>query len=200
MLLRVIRERWSEDGSPIVDPQSGPARRQYKNGGVVRVLDPRTRQPAMYLPGEVFELPDAEARNLLLNAPQSVEEETKHQARLAQLRQRDKVHEAERDALDARIRELDAQQQQAQKLRAMAEERERALATENLRISQTATGKDSIIEEMRRQVAEVQATSSARIAELEARLSALAAAAPAQPAAVPDAAPEAPEPRGKRKG
>lgn len=200
MLLRVIKERWHEDGTPYVDPQSGPARRQFKNGGSVRVIDPRTRQARTYLPGESFDLPDSEAENLLLNAPQSVETETKYQARLAMHRQRDRAVAAERDALDARIRDLDAQQQQAQKLRAMAEERERALATENFRIAQQASGKDSQIEEMRRQMAEIQAASAAKLAEMESRLAALTLAQEA-PAAAAEVAPEVPaEPRGKRKG
>jgi hypothetical protein len=62
----------------------------------------------------------------------------------------------------------------------MAEERERTLAAENLRVAQNAAGKDSIIEEMRRQMAEVHATYAAKLAELEARLNA-PAAPPAEP-------------------
>lgn len=157
MLLRVIKERYYEDGTPMIDPTSGAARRQFVNGGQVRVLDPKTRLPRTYLPGEVIDLPDAEARDLLLNAPSSVEPEERYQAREAARKSRDKSRESERDALDARMAELGREVEQAQKLRAMAEQRERERAAENMRVSQVSTGKDALLEEMKRQIAALEA-------------------------------------------
>jgi len=188
MLLRVIKERWNEDGSPMVD-RSQPHLPQMVNGGQVRVIDPQTGQPKTYLPGESFEVPDHLARSLLFNS-QSVEPEERHQARLIARRQRETDRESERHALDARIREMSRETEQAQKLRAMAEERERTLAAENLRVAQNAAGKDSIIEEMRRQMAEVHATYAAKLAELEARLT--APASPPAEATDPPAAEKSP--------
>lgn len=190
MLLRVIKERFTEDGLPWIDPASGASQRQYVNGGQVRILDPKTQIARTYLPGEVMDLPDQEAKDLLLNAPNSVEPEERHLAREKVRRSRDTVRESERDALDARMREMGRETEQAQKLRAMAEQRERDLAAENLRVAQNASGKDSLLDEMRRQVAEIQAAAQAKIAEMEARL-AMAMAAPAPADQPGDAAAEA---------
>lgn len=178
MLLRVIKERWNEDGSPMVD-RSQPHLPQMVNGGQVRVIDPQTGQPKTYLPGEVFDAPDHLARSLLFNS-QSIEPEEKHQARLIARRQRETDRESERHALDARIREMSRETEQAQKLRAMAEERERTLAAENLRVAQNAAGKDSLISEMKRQMEALQASYEAKLAELAAKLTA-PAAPPAEP-------------------
>lgn len=199
MLLRVIKERWNEDGSPMVD-LSKPHRPQFVNGGQVRVQDPKTHQAKTYLPGEPFELPDHLAKDLLFNSPQSVEPEERHQARLAARRQRDSARESERDALDARIRELSRETEQAQKLRAMAEERERKLAAENLRVATTAQGKDSLLEEMKQQFAEIQASAQAKIAELEARLLAATTSPAEGPADKPIDAPAEKPARKKANG
>ena len=183
MLLRAIKERWNEDGSPMAD-LSKPHRPQLVNGGQVRVQDPKTGHPKTFFPGELIDLPDHAARDLLANSPQSVEPEEKHQARLIARRQRETDRESERHALDARIREMSRETEQAQKLRHMAEERERTLAAENLRVAQSAAGKDSLLAELKAQMAEVHATYAAKIAELEARLTA-PAAPPASPPAEP---------------
>lgn len=194
MQLRVIKERWNEDGSPMLD-LSKPHQPQLVNGGMVRVLDPKTHLPRTYLPGEVLDLPDVLAQDILVNSPQSVEPEEQHQARLVQRRRRDADREAERDALDARMRELSRETEQAQKQRAMIEERERTLAAENLRISQVASGKDSLLAELKQQMAEMHASYAAKLAELEARLAAAPAAdKPAGPPSEP-----APESRSRRK-
>lgn len=171
MLLRVIKERWNEDGTPMVD-LSKPHRPQLVNGGLVRINDPKTHQPRNLRPGETFELPDPIAKNLLFNAPHSVEPEERHQARLIERGQRDTARELERDALDALMRDMSRETEQAQKLRAMAEERERTLAAQNLRVAQAAQGKDSLIEEMKRQMADLHASYAAKLAALEARLDA----------------------------
>ena len=182
MQIRVIKERWNADDSPMVD-ESRPHRPQLINGGSVVVVNPATGRPENYRPGEVIELPDDVAKNLLQNSPQSVEPETEHQARLIRIRARDSERETERRSLDARMRELETQTQQAQRLRAMAEERERTLAAENLRVSQTASGKDAQLAEMQRQMEAMQAQYEQRMRDLEERLTAPSAA---QPAAEPE--------------
>jgi hypothetical protein len=179
MLLRVLKERWNADDTPMLD-ESRPHRPQLVNGGSVVVVNPATGLPENFLPGELLDVPDKVGKDLLINSPQSVEPESHHQARLGRFRARDAERESERMSLAARMRELSHQTEQAQKLRHMAEERERTLAAENLRVAQNAAGKDSIIEEMRRQMAEVHATYAAKLAELEARLTA-PAAPPAEP-------------------
>lgn len=188
MQLRVIKERWNADDSPMVD-ESRPHRPQLINGGSVVVVNPATGRPENYRPGEVIELPDDAAKNLLQNSPQSVELESEHQARLIRIRARDSERETERRSLDARMRELESQTQQTQKLRAMAEERERTLAAENLRVSQIASGKDAQLAEMQRQMAAMQAQYEQRMRELEERLTA--------PPAAPPAAAEPEKPRRK---
>lgn len=205
MFLRVIKEQWDESGNPIRDT-SRPHLPQLVNGGQVRVLDPKTRQPRTYLPGEVFELPDAQAHDLLRNAPNTVEPEARHQARMARIRQKDEAREAERESLDARQRELETQVAQSQKLRAMAEERERTLAAENLRVAQQAQGKDAQIAELRALLDEQRKQHEEQLARLEARVAAAALSAPspspapAEPGPIPAPAeptpadkPEAPE-------
>lgn len=188
MQIRVIKERWNADDSPMVD-ESRPHRPQLINGGSVVVVNPATGRPENYRPGEVIELPDDVAKNLLQNSPQSVEPETEHQARQIRIRARDSERETERRSLDARMRELENQTQQTQKLRAMAEERERTLAAENLRVSQIASGKDAQLAEMQRQMEAMQAQYEQRMRDLEERLTA--------PPAAPPAAAEPEKPRRK---
>ncbi len=180
MLLRVIKERYHEDGTPELD-QSRPNQPQLVNGGMVRVLDTKTGQFVIKMPGEVFELPDNLAQDLLANAPRVVEPEERHQARLARVRQRDEAREHERRALDARMAELSRETAQAQKLRSLAEQRERELAAENLRVQQQAAGADAQLAEMRRLMEDMQRQQQAQIAELQAKLAAAAAASPAVP-------------------
>ncbi len=195
MQLRVIKERWNADDSPMVD-ESRPHRPQLINGGSVVVVNAATGRPENYRPGELIELAPEAARNLLRSAPQSVELESEYQARQIRLRAQDTARETERLSLDARMRELDQQTQQAQKLRAMAEERERTLAAENLRVSQVAAGKDAQLDEMKKQMAAMSAAYEQRMRELEERLTA-PPAAPAAPAAPQVSASDPDKPRRK---
>lgn len=174
MLLRVLRERWNADDTPMLD-ESRPHRPQLVNGGSVVVTNPATGLPENFLPGELLDVPDKVGKDLLANSPQSVEPESHHQARLGRFRARDAERESERTSLAARMREMGRETEQAQKLRHMAEERERVLAAENLRVAQNSAGKDSLISEMRAQMAAMQATYEAKLAELAARITAPAA-------------------------
>jgi hypothetical protein len=183
MLLRVIKEQFHADGAPVLD-MSKPHQPQLVNGGTVRIINPKTGAAETYLPGETFELPEPMAQEMLLNSPQTIEPEERHQARLARRKRMDADREAERGALDARIQELDRTVQQAQKLRAMSEQRERELAAENLRVQQQSAGQGAQIEQLRREIEEMQRRHAAELADISSRVAAPAVAAPApgQPA------------------
>lgn len=205
--LRIIKERWNADGTPELD-LTRPNQPQKINGGMFR-YDGKS-----YLPGEVVEIPEHEAKILLKMHPLTIETEAAYQERIAMQKRRDAENSRDRHALDARMRLLQSDAENQRKLTALAEERERQRARENLELRNVSEGKDVQVAEALAKEAAARAQQEAvqrQMAELQAKLDALLAAqpAPAAPAsgaaesadsAAKSAAPDAtPAPSGRRR-
>lgn len=191
--VRIIKERYDEFDNVEKDPRTNEAK---VNGGAYRRYDPEVGRVRDFFPGEVMDLPEPMALAEIRNAPRTLELESTHLARLARIAARRESLDPQRDEFAARVQMLEAAELQAQKFKAMQQERERELAAANIRAAESAKEKATIETLMRKMEAdqleqrEREAKKDAQLAELMAKFEALSRP-PAEPK--PEPAPEPPK-------
>jgi hypothetical protein len=169
----------SKTGDPLPHPTK-PGQ-LARNGGQIPIVDPETKLPRSYLPGDVFEVDKVIAEDLLATHAQTglVVLESEYQKRKIRFETARAADDAERYALAGVYQSQEAQKIAARKLAAQVRRQRRA----DLAEEEAAPAAVDIAALVAAEVARVREETAAQIASLQAQL--------AQRAAVPEVKEEA---------
>lgn len=169
--VRFIRERLDDIGDPVRNPQTD---RPLVNGGSIPIKD-STGKLKQRFPGETFELPSEEAKDLVKNHSLSFELEDDYQARMRRIAERRQVADGRRYELQQAMSQGESNDEDKRKMRAMIEERDRQRAIDHARAikaDESLRAKEAEaaqLSERINRVLELSEKSEKRLAEIEAQ-------------------------------
>lgn len=183
--VRFVKERIDDHGNVEKDPFTGAPK--VNGGSIPIIVNVKTRDIRNYFPGEVFQLPRAEAVRLCKERPLAFQLESEFQAKMERLKRTPQAQEAQRHEYVRLLEQRDREAEQADRLRLMIVERDQHIAEESRQRAMAAQAgreatansavADGRIEEILARLTAQETESKTRaeqdqkrIAELEARL------------------------------